>query len=211
MMFAKLSFMPRRTMISMVTIPAIKSGMRVSRTSPNRRSTIQSKIVIEPRAQRPAWKKARTTVRPDSRIAMGPPVAFGSTCCTARANCRRVSLSVGSQHRIEHGGKLLDGDKLGLLAAGNETFNGPYAGHLGQLGKLRQIRICCLLVRGKHIDRARPNGRIASQFEESGDRLNMGVSQIERIEIELEPVQQGQPGSDHERRADDDRNAAPLH
>ena len=96
MMFAKLSFMPRMTISSMVTTPARSNGMSVSSTSPNRRSTIQSRIVIEASAQKPASKNARTTVRPDSRIEIGPPIALGSTSSTARANRRKVSLSLGS-------------------------------------------------------------------------------------------------------------------
>jgi hypothetical protein len=54
MMLAKLSFIPKRTISSMVTTPAMSSGMMVRRTSPKRRNTIQSRTMIEPSAQKPA-------------------------------------------------------------------------------------------------------------------------------------------------------------
>ena len=53
--------------------------------------------------------------------------------------------------------------------------------------------------------------RIAAQIEEGRDRFDLRAAQIERIEVELQAIQQRQPGRDHEPGADDDRNAMPLH
>ncbi len=75
MMLAKLSFSPISTQISSVTTPASSSGISVSSTSVKRRSTIHSRIAIDRNAQTPASMKARTTVSPDSRIEIGPPLA----------------------------------------------------------------------------------------------------------------------------------------
>ncbi len=69
--------------------------MSVSSTSVKRRSTIHSRIAIESKAQMPASMKARTTVLPDSRIEIGPPLAVGSTASTARAKLPQRLVVVG--------------------------------------------------------------------------------------------------------------------
>ena len=53
-----------------------------------RRSTTQSRRPMETRAQPPASMAARMTVRPDSRIEVGPRAALGSTSSTALAKRR---------------------------------------------------------------------------------------------------------------------------
>src|SRR5215831_11884585 len=295
MMLAKLSFISRRTISSMVTTPASSSGMSVSNTSPKRRSTIHSRMVIEASAQKPASMNARTTVRPDSRIETGPPMPLGSTACTARANSRKVSLSLGSplgristlkrpslvthslaisggsvssvtgcagsklaeiageplggggtgaalrarclleaidgglergdvvgigrrllvrvglEHRIEHGGELSDGGELGLLVGRDEALDGPHQGDLGQLAELLHAGVRRVLVLLEQVDRVGPDCGIALELEEGRNRLDLGAAQVERVEIELHPVEQRQAGGDHQRGADDDRNAAAFH
>ena len=103
------------------------AGSSVSSTSVKRRRTIHSRIAIDRKAQRPASMKARTTVWPDSRIEIGPPLARGSTASTARANSRSTSLSLGSpfgwastrarpsaviQFALRSGGRLSARDRL---------------------------------------------------------------------------------------------------
>src|SRR5262249_56218828 len=51
---------------------------------------------IEGGAKKGVSKRPPPRGGPASRRAIGPPVALGSTACTARANWRNVSLSVGS-------------------------------------------------------------------------------------------------------------------
>ncbi len=101
MMLAKLSGIPTTTQISRVSTPASSSGTIVNSTSPTRRSVIQSRSEIEMSAVKPACMKAVVTVWPASRIAIGPPVAVGSTASTARANWRSDLVVVGIALRID--------------------------------------------------------------------------------------------------------------
>jgi hypothetical protein len=124
---------------------------------------------------------------------------------------RRFLVRVRPQYRIEYARQLADGGKLGLLVVGNEILDGLYARHLGQLGELLHVGFGGLLVRRQHEDRACTDGGIASQLQEGRDGFDVGAAQVERIEIELEPVEQRQSGGDCEASADDDGDSVPLH
>ena len=124
---------------------------------------------------------------------------------------RRLLVRVGLQHRIEHGRELADGGKLGLLIVGNEALDGLDPGDLRQLAELLHVGPRRLLVRRQHEDRVRADGGIAFELEEGCNRFDLGASQIERIEVELQPIEQRQPGGDDEPGADDDRDPVPLH
>src|SRR3954469_23348682 len=71
-------------------------GPSVRATSSARRSAIQRITKIAPSENRPASMKARTTVRPDSTMMMGVPVAFGATVRTAAAKRSITALSLES-------------------------------------------------------------------------------------------------------------------
>ncbi len=124
---------------------------------------------------------------------------------------RWFPVGIRPQHGIEHSSELADGGKLGLLVIGNETLDGFYTGDLRQLGELFHIGLGGLLARCQHINGTRPDGRIASQLQKRRNRFDFGASQIERIEVELQPIQQRQTGRDHEPGTDNDRDAVPFH
>ena len=81
----------------------------------------------------------------------------------------------------------------------------------GSLESFSEIGLGRLPVRGQHVDRSRADGRIAAQVEEGRDRFHLRAAQIDRVEIELQPIEQRQAGCHHEPGADDDRNAPALH
>jgi hypothetical protein len=124
---------------------------------------------------------------------------------------RRLLVRVRPQRRLEYGGELTDGGELGLLITWNEILDRLYARNLRQLGQLLRDSLHRLLARRQHIDRARPDRGIAAQLQERRNRLDLRTSKIERIEVELQPIQQWQSGRDHEPGANDDRNPVPLH
>ena len=85
MTLAKLSFRPSTTQVARVSRPDSTSGARVISTSPARRSTKISRMMMAMKDSTPASTKAPTMVRPDSRIEMGAPVASGATASTGVA------------------------------------------------------------------------------------------------------------------------------
>ena len=123
----------------------------------------------------------------------------------------RLFVRIRPQHRIEQGCELADGGELGLLVIGNETVDRLYACDLGQLGELLRVDIGGLLVWGQHINRTRPDVRIAPQLKKSRNRLDVCASQVERIEVELQPIKQWETRRDNEPGANDVWDAVALH
>ena len=84
------------TQMPSVASPDSTSGASVNTTSVARRRVTASRTVIARNAHNPACRKARTTVRLDSWIETGAPVASGASARTASTNRRSVSLSSAS-------------------------------------------------------------------------------------------------------------------
>src|SRR5262249_58967013 len=121
----------------------------------------------------------------------------------------RLLVGVRPQHRIEHGCELTDGGELGLLVIRDETVDRLYTCDLGQLGELLRVGVGSLLVRSQHINRTRPDVRIAPQLQKSRNRLDLCASQIEWIEVELQPIKQWETRRYNQPGADDDWDAVP--
>ena len=64
--------------------------------------------------------------------------------------------------------------------------------------------------RRQHLDRVGVGVRIAAEIEIGRDRFRLRVAQIDRIEVEPQPIEQRQAGDHHQRGADDDRDALAL-
>ena len=58
-----------------------------------------------------------------------------------------------------------------------------------------------------HVDGVGAGVRVLAQIEKGGDRFDLGIAQVDRVEVELQEIKQRQAGDRDQQRADDDDDA----
>ena len=94
------------------------------------------------------------------------------------------------QRRFEAGGGLADRGDLRLLIGRDEAGDRLGARHLGQRGETRGRLLGRSRIGLQQFGRVGAGARVLAQFEKSRDCLRFRVLQVQRVEVEMHPVQQ---------------------
>jgi hypothetical protein len=84
--------------------------------------------------------------------------------------------------------------QFGRLIGWHETVQRPGAENFRHLGQTGLDLACVLFGLAHDVDGAGAGIRIFSQIEIGRDRFDLGVSQMDRIEVELEKIERRHPG-----------------
>ena len=121
---------------------------------------------------------------------------------------RRRIDRFGIERRVQHLGRLRDQLQLGRLILGHETVQRHHAQRLPAPSRacgldlarrLRELR--------QHVDGVGAGVRVLAQIEEGRDRFHLRIAQVDRVEVELQEIEQRQAGDRDQQRADDDHDA----
>ena len=120
---------------------------------------------------------------------------------------RRIIHGFRIKRRIENLGSLRNQLQLFRLIFRHETVQRDHVEHFRQLRKLGLDLFRIGFRIRHHVDGVGAGVRIFSQVEERGDRFNVGIAQMHRVEVEVQEVKQRQAGNRDQQGSDDDDDA----